>query len=113
MEETCGGSLGEPGERPEVPTFLPVALCRVCTHYVEIQPMQSGGAEVWRLEMHDTSGRTIRIDEAPRPAADCIIPGACPKCESLSLSLAPSGDDLEATCSSCEHRWQTGRVTPT
>jgi hypothetical protein len=30
-------------------------------HFVEIHPLEPGGEDVWRLELHDTSGRTIRL----------------------------------------------------
>lgn len=105
MPEPCAGSLGEAKERPGVRTFLPTALCPVCGRYGEIHPAGAGEPDVWRLEMHDTSGRTIRMEEAASPAADCVVPDACPRCGSEFLSLAPAGGDLQATCSGCGHRW--------
>lgn len=58
----CNGSLDEPGERPGPDGKPFTARCSACGHFVEIHPVEPGvGPEVWRLEMHDTTGRTIRL----------------------------------------------------
>jgi hypothetical protein len=74
--------------------------------------MEPGGAEVWRLEMHDASGRTVRLGGESRPAADCVTPETCVRCGSGSLSIRPDREGLEAVCSDCGHRWDPGRLNP-
>ena len=102
--------MGEPGPRPQVRTFLPTARCPVCQRFVEIHPIEPGGSEVWRLEMHDTAGQTLRLEPDRNPPADSVTPTTCTRCDSDSLSLRPGADHIEAECSDCSHRWRTGRL---
>jgi hypothetical protein len=61
--ETCGGSFGKPGERPSGIGVPFTARGAVCGHFVEIHPLEPRpGADVWRLELHDTAGRTISLE---------------------------------------------------
>ena len=111
MPDTCNGSLGEPGKRPGVMTFLPTARCPVCERFVEIHPMEpSESADAWRLEMHDTEGHTIRVGEHHNPAPDCLMPRTCANCGSRHLTLRPDGEDVEADCAECGQRWHTGHL---
>jgi hypothetical protein len=111
VSETCDGSLGEPGERAGIPTFLPTARCPVCGYFVEIHPMEpSTSADVWRLEMHDRSGRTVHVGPSTNPLADCLMPDACVQCGSHSVSVRPESEDIEATCEKCRHGWRTGHL---
>ena len=59
--ESCPGSLDEPIRVLHPETSSLVGLCPVCECLVEVRPLEPGGAEVWRLEMHDRSGRTLRL----------------------------------------------------
>lgn len=111
MTETCAGALGEPGDYPGARTFLPTARCPVCGWFVEIHPMEpSTSADVWRLEMHDRLGRTVHIEPNNQPLADSVMPDACVRCASHSISFRPDGDHIEATCRVCSHVWRTGHL---
>jgi hypothetical protein len=72
----------------------------------------STSAEVWRLEMHDPSGRTVHIQQ-DNPDADCVMPRECPHCGLESVTLSAAGRDVEGTCSECGHRWLTGHLNDT
>jgi hypothetical protein len=61
--DTCEGSFEKPGERPRDLAVPFTARCRVCGHFVEIHPIEPGGEDVWRLELHNTAGQTIRLGE--------------------------------------------------
>lgn len=111
MTETCEGSLGKPGEYPGARTFLPTARCPVCGCFVEIHPMEpSSSADVWRLEMHNRSGRTVHVGPNNNPLADCLMPDACVQCGSHSVSVRPEDEHIEATCEDCRHVWRTGHL---
>ena len=79
--------------------------------FVQMRPMEpSESADVWRLEMHDTDGRTLRAGEEEHPAPDAITPDKCANCDSMLLSLAHAGEHIEARCSDCGHEWRTGHA---
>lgn len=61
-DAVCPGSFDPAGERPGPDGPLFTARCVHCGQFVEIHPIEPGGAEVWRLEMHDVTGQTIRLD---------------------------------------------------
>jgi len=110
MTTACAGSTERAGERPGIATFLPTARCPACGHFVEIHPMEPGGEEVWRLEMHDLSGRTLRLGPKSNPAADCLMPTECDRCKGAAVSWNPAGDDVEANCAECGYIWRTGHL---
>jgi hypothetical protein len=70
----------------------------------------STSADVWRLEMHDRLGRTVRVGPNNNPLADCLMPDACVQCGSHSVSARPEGEHVEATCKDCRHVWRTGHL---
>lgn len=114
MDESCEGSLGRAGERPPVPTFLPTARCETCGNFVEIHPTNPEAGpyseEAWRLEMHDTSGRTMRLGQDQNPAADCIMRRRCERCGSNAVDFSNAVPDVRATCNDCGHEWLTGHL---
>ncbi len=114
MDESCQGSLGQAGERPGVETFLPTARCDVCGYFVEVHPTNpEAGPQAedgWRLEMHDTAGRTIHLEQNPNPTADCIVVRNCEQCGLSSVELTNAAPDLRATCSDCGCAWLTGHL---
>jgi hypothetical protein len=114
MDESCQGSLGQPGERPPAETFLPTARCDVCGYFVEIHPTNPEAGpyseDAWRLEMHDTAGRTIHLEQNPNPAADCIVARKCKQCGSSAVELTNAAPDLRVTCSQCGYAWVTGHL---
>lgn len=110
MPDTCDGSLGEPTQVPHPTTFLPTARCSKCGRFVEIHSTEPGGVDVWRLEMHDTLGRTIRTEQDSNPFADALVPDTCAKCDSPELTLRPKGRHVEACCARCGFVWMTGHL---
>ncbi len=114
MDESCQGSLGQPGERSRVETFLPTARCDLCGYFVEIHPTNPEARpyseDAWRLEMHDTGGRTIHLEQSPNPAADCIVARECERCASSAVELTNAAPDLRATCSECGYAWLSGHL---
>src|SRR4051812_23422997 len=93
MPDPCPGSLGAPGERPRLMTFLPTARCAGCGRFVEIHPIIPGGLDVWRLEMHDATGCTLTPTSDGNPRADSVMPDECVQCRELyNLRLAPDGE---------------------
>ena len=70
-----------------------------CGNYVEIHPTEPGGADVWRLEMHDNQGRTMSPGERVNPDADCLRPDMCERCSADSFSLK-----FENACIVCMHQ---------
>jgi hypothetical protein len=91
--DVCPGSFDRPERLPPVRSdeelpFLPHGRCPACSHAVQIHPLEPGGEDVWRLEMHDTEGRVIPMGN--------LKGRACPECGSgyFSVDPGPQGDRL-------------------
>ena len=80
----------------------PPALCPACERLVEIHPIEPDGADGWRLEMHDTSDRTMHFGQDANPAAECVMPEAC-TCGRAARTASMSRPR--------SHRWRRGLGT--
>jgi hypothetical protein len=66
MDSLCPGSFDAPLDPLEmVADWIPGGTCAECGALVEIYPLEPGGADVWRLDGHDPSGRTVGLPDSP------------------------------------------------